>query len=456
MEKCDLTNSEISRYSRQLILPQFGVAGQLKLRNSRVLIVGCGGLGCPCAVYLAAAGVGTIGLVDDDVVELSNLHRQVAHSEHAVGQPKVTSLAARCKEVNSTTNIEEHCLHLTNSNAVSIVNNYDVVVDCTDNLATRYLVNDACAVCGCKPLVSGSALRLEGQMTVYLADRMRTKEEVDSNRPLPQSNRAPCFRCLFPVPPPPTSVQGCSEAGVFGVVPGIIGTMQAAEVLKLLTGVGAVHSGRLLVLDMERNLTRTVVLRDPRPDCAVCGVKSQATPETVRSTDYTEFCGAPDHDKPSSVNLERFHNRITVQQLHSLIQSNEPYLLIDIRPQVEVDLCRLAPCIAFPFQTVLRDSVLAQIQSALDEKLSQSPKRPVPIVLLCHRGNKSRIAATQLASALLSFRLRNSRTQLDSMDTDAVLIPSDLAEEGTDFVVCDVAGGLAAWATEIDPNFPVY
>ncbi|CAH8572925.1 unnamed protein product [Dicrocoelium dendriticum] len=333
---------------------------------------------------------------------------------------------------------------------------YDVVVDCTDNLATRYLVNDACAVCGCKPLVSGSALRLEGQMTVYLADRMRTKEEVDSNRPLPQSNRAPCFRCLFPVPPPPTSVQGCSEAGVFGVVPGIIGTMQAAEVLKLLTGVGAVHSGRLLVLDMERNLTRTVVLRDPRPDCAVCGVKSQATPETVRSTDYTEFCGAPDHDKPSSVNLERFHNRITVQQLHSLIQSNEPYLLIDIRPQVEVDLCRLAPCIAFPFQTVLRDSVLAQIQSALDEKLSQSPKRPVPIVLLCHRGNKSRIAATQLASALLSFRLRNSRTQLDSMDTDAVLIPSDLAEEGTDFVVCDVAGGLAAWATEIDPNFPVY
>ncbi|OON14107.1 ThiF family protein [Opisthorchis viverrini] len=432
---------------------------QLKLRSSRVLIVGCGGLGCPAAVYLAAAGVGTIGLLDDDVVELNNLHRQVGHSEATVGQPKVSSLSKRCREVNSGTNIEECFAHLTSSNALDIVSKYDVVLDCTDNLATRYLINDACAVCGPKPLISGSALRLEGQMTVYLANRMRTKEEVESNRPLPRENRAPCFRCLFPVPPPATTVQGCSEAGVFGVVPGIVGTMQAAEAIKLIAGVGTVHSGRLLVLDMERNLTRTVVLRDPRPDCPVCGEHANFTPDRILQLNYVLFCGAPDHDKPSSVNMDRLRNRITVQQLDELRRLGRPHVLLDIRPEVEVDLCRLTPCLRFPAPTLLRDTVLSQIQEALNEKLKQSNERPVPIVVLCHRGNKSKVAATQLASALSAFRLRTSNTSLtdaaESMDTDHGFIGTSSMHE-PDFTICDVAGGLAAWAAEIDSEFPVY
>ncbi|KAF5399090.1 Adenylyltransferase and sulfurtransferase [Paragonimus heterotremus] len=349
----------------------------------------------------------------------------------------------RCKQINSTTNIEEFNVHLHSSNAVSIINGFDVIVDCSDNLATRYLINDACAVSGPKPLVSGSALRLEGQMTVYLANRPLTKEEIETNSPLPMENRAPCFRCLFPVPPPADTVQGCSEAGVFGVVPGMIGTMQAAEVIKILTGIGAVHSGRLLIVDMERNLTRTVVLRSPRPDCTVCGAMAQASPQSVTLTDYVLFCGTPDHDK----------------QLHDWMQTGEPHILIDLRPQVEIELCRLTPCLYFPMKTLLRDSVLGEIQAALDDKLKHSTKRPIPIVLLCHRGNKSQVAATQLASALLAFRHRNSLTALpttDSVDVDATGDNNGEDGQQANFVICDVAGGLSAWAAEIDPRFPVY
>ncbi|KAA3672674.1 adenylyltransferase and sulfurtransferase [Paragonimus westermani] len=504
------------------------MVGQLKLRDSRVLIVGCGGLGCPAAVYLAAAGVGTIGLVDDDLVELSNLHRQVAHSEASIGQSKVVSLGLRCKQINSTTNIEEFSVHLHSSNAVSIVNRFDVIVDCSDNLATRYLINDACAVCGPKPLVSGSALRLEGQMTVYLANRPLTKEEINANSPLPMENRAPCFRCLFPVPPPADTVQGCSEAGSSGCrlwstcllsrymchplfvpinnsffrlfvrgVPGMIGTMQAAEVIKILTGIGAVHSGRLLIVDLERNLTRTVVLRSPRPDCTVCGTMAQASPQSVALTDYVLFCGAPAHDKLTNFILFCFppapqcqspaseksdHSPGTIsyqvahcvfvfyqfvvygyfsssQQLHDWMQTGEPHILIDLRPQVEVELCRLTPCLYFPMKILLRDSVLGEIQAALDEKLKLSAKRPIPIVLLCHRGNKSQIAATQLASALLAFRHRNPLTALPTTDlVDVGATNGNNGEDGqqTNFVICDVAGGLSAWAAEIDPQFPVY
>ncbi|VDQ04549.1 unnamed protein product [Trichobilharzia regenti] len=253
--------------------------GQLKLRSGRVLIVGCGGLGCPAAVYLAAAGVGLIGLVDDDKVELNNLHRQVAHSESTVNMAKVHSLADRCK-LNSTVNIQTHEIHLDNTNAADIIKDYDVVMDCSDNLATRYLVNEACAVTGPKPLVSGSALR-------------------DPYEDHPGSEyRAPCFRCIYPVPPPATSVQGCSEAGVFGV--GIIGTMQAAEVIKLLTDV---HTGRLFLLDVERNLTRSVKLRERRLDCPVCGDDVLNKSGDKCLTDYVLFCGAPSCDKVGSFPL---------------------------------------------------------------------------------------------------------------------------------------------------------
>ncbi|CAL8078265.1 unnamed protein product [Calicophoron daubneyi] len=449
MEKCELSNAEISRYSRQLILPHFGVTGQLKLRASRVLIVGCGGLGCPAAIYLAAAGVGTIGLVDDDVVELNNLHRQIGHSETAVGKSKVSSLAQHCRQLNSAVLIEEHPVHFQSSNAIEIVERYDVVVDCSDNLATRYLINDACAVSGPKPLVSGSALRLEGQMTVYLANRLRSPEEVQNGVPLPPDARALCFRCLFPTPSPADTTQRCSEAGVLGVVPGIIGTMQAAEVVKIITGIGDVHSGRLFILDMERNLTRTVKLRPPLPDCPVCSDKAPLNPGAVKLTDYVQFCGAPDGDKTPAVNTKSLRNRITVQELHALLSSGSPYLMIDIRTTAEYELCRLVPCLHIPMKELLRDDAISVIQSALNEKLKQFPQRPLPIVLICHRGNQSEVAASQLASALLCARRCNSHTNLESMDVDP-------PPESADFVICDVGGGLAAWAAEINPDFPTY
>ncbi|VDP78223.1 unnamed protein product [Echinostoma caproni] len=394
---------------------------QLKLRSARVLIVGCGGLGCPAAIYLAAAGVGTIGLLDDDTVELNNLHRQVAHSEAAVGKSKVSSLADRCTQLNSTVTVEQHVTHLTSSNAVQVIQKYDLVLDCSDNLATRYLINDACAVSGPKPLISGSALRLEGQMTVYLANRMLTKEEADSDTRLPSSARAPCFRCLYPVPPAADTVQGCSEAGVLGVVPGIIGTMQAAEAIKLITGIGTVHSGRLFVLDMERNLTRTVTLRNPRTDCKACGDEATLNPETIPSMDYVEFCGAPDHDRV-------FFREISEQG---------QWLFGDF--------------ILRTFSFLYRLSFL-YILPPLDLSIFLAPPPPPDsVVLVCHRGNKSRIAALQLASALCSFHQRHSRPDL------TVELSSDAAgDQVPDFVVCDVAGGLAAWASEIDPHFPVY
>ncbi|CAH8438212.1 unnamed protein product [Schistosoma turkestanicum] len=459
MEKCDLTSSEISRYSRQLILPQFGVSGQLKLRSGRVLIVGCGGLGCPAAVYLAAAGVGTIGLVDNDKVELNNLHRQVAHSESTINMSKVHSLANRCTELNSTVNIQTHEIHLDHTNAVGIIEKYDVVVDCSDNLATRYLVNEACAVTGPKPLVSGSALRLEGQMTVYLTKLILSSEEMLSPNNLPAEHRAPCFRCLYPVPPPASSVQGCSEAGVFGVVPGIIGTMQAAEVIKILTGVGDVHTGRLFLLDVERNLTRSVKLREPRPDCPVCGNNAVNNSLDKPLTNYVLFCGAPSCDKPRNMNMTMNSDRITVQQLKSYIDSQLPYLLIDVRSKTEFDICHLKSSIHVPINELFRDSVISEIRQMMDTQISKGATLPFPVILLCYRGNKSAEAAPLLKSALSSFRCSNSDNDL----TDKV---NHLTKEDSkyfngesnhsDFIVCDVAGGLSAWSLEIDPNFPTY
>ncbi|THD23552.1 Adenylyltransferase and sulfurtransferase [Fasciola hepatica] len=370
-----------------------------------------------------------------------------------VGKSKVSSLADRCTQLNSSVKIEHHCTHLTSSNAVDLIKRYDLVLDCSDNLATRYLVNDACAVCGPKPLVSGSALRLEGQMTVYLTNRIRTKEELASGIRLPPEARSPCFRCLYPIPPAADTVQGCSEAGVFGVVPGIIGTMQAAEAIKLITGIGTVHNGRLFILDMERNLTRTVTLRNPRPDCAACGEHANMNEESIPSMNYAEFCGAPDHDKAPSLNLQRFRNRITVHELDQWRKSNTPHLMIDLRPEVEVELCRLKPCLFFPLKILLRDSVISQIYEKLKENLEKFSKRPFPIVLLCHRGNKSRIGAFQLASALCSFRHRHSQTDLPLAGEN---VAGTEESDTSDFVVCDVAGGLAAWANEIDPEFPSY
>uniref|UniRef100_A0A5K3FYQ2 ThiF domain-containing protein n=1 Tax=Mesocestoides corti TaxID=53468 RepID=A0A5K3FYQ2_MESCO len=319
---------------------------QLKLGASRVLVVGCGGLGCPAAVYLAAAGVTNLTLVDDDVVEINNLHRQVMHSENNVGRPKVESLAEKLKSVNSTVRVVTKNVHLTNENACEIISDHDVVLDCTDNLATRYLLNDACAACGPIPLVSGSALRFDGQMTVYLTHRVPERDAPESEakrRKMVDNDRIPCFRCIHPTPPP--AVQACSDAGVLGVVPGIIGTLQAAEVIKILSGIGESMAGRLFMVDMERNSMRSVKLRQARPDCGTCNPANRITPEQVRKTDYVIFCGSPSNDAPRAANMQMSDSRISVQELKEMRDLKKPHLLIDIRPAVEVEICRLTDCL---------------------------------------------------------------------------------------------------------------
>ncbi|CAH8483192.1 unnamed protein product [Heterobilharzia americana] len=322
--------------------------------------------------------------------------------------PKVNSLANRCKELNSTVKIITHKTHLDNTNAIDIIKNYDIVMDCSDNLATRYLINEACAITGPKPLVSGSALRLEGQMTVYLTKQILSEEDISSGNNLISEYRAPCFRCIHPVPPPANSVQGCSEAGVFGVVPGIIGTMQAAEVIKILTGVGDVHIGRLFLLDVERNLTRSVRLREPRSDCPVCGDDILKNNKDRPLTDYVVFCGTPSCDKPRNMNMIMNNRRITVQQLKNYIDSQSSYLLIDIRPKTEFDICHLKSSLHIPFNELFRESVISDIREAIDNGISnKGATLPFPVILLCHRGNKSAEAAPKLGSALMSFRCSN-------------------------------------------------
>ncbi|KAH8030260.1 hypothetical protein HPB51_006692 [Rhipicephalus microplus] len=263
-----LNKDDVSRYSRQMLLPGFGVQGQKALKSASVLIVGAGGLGCPCAAYLAAAGVGKIGIVDFDVVEKSNLHRQILHSEAKVGLSKVDSLVIALRELNSQPEYVRHSAVLESSNALDIIGRYQVVVDASDNAATRYLVNDACVHLGL-PLVSGSALRWEGQLTVY------------------GYRGGPCYRCLFPQPPPTSTVTNCSEGGVIGMVPGVIGCMQALEVVKILTGHGDVCSGKLLLYDGADARWRQVALRGKLPNCDACADPSKAP--AVR--DYAAWCG---------------------------------------------------------------------------------------------------------------------------------------------------------------------
>jgi adenylyltransferase/sulfurtransferase len=261
-----LTEEERRRYARHLTLPGAGEAGQLRLKAARVLIVGAGGLGSPTALYLAAAGVGTLGLVDNDVVDASNLQRQILHTTDAVGQPKLESARAQLHALNPNVRVETHAGWLTSANAMEIVGAYDIVIDGTDNFATRYLVNDACVLLD-KPNVHGSVFQFEGQASVFA------------------THDGPCYRCLYPEPPPPGLVQNCAEGGVFGVLPGMIGTIQAVETLKLILQTGDLLVGRLLMIDALTMRTRTVQF-DRDPECPACGTRT-----ITALIDYEEFCG---------------------------------------------------------------------------------------------------------------------------------------------------------------------
>ncbi|XP_060590470.1 adenylyltransferase and sulfurtransferase MOCS3-like [Ruditapes philippinarum] len=403
-KKDKLINAEISRYSRQLILPEIGVKGQISLGNTSVLIVGAGGLGCPSAVYLAAAGIGCLGLVDFDEVDLSNLHRQILHSEVKVGMQKSLSAAQACNSLNSFVKCVPYHLPLNSSNALDIIQQYDIVLDCTDNVATRYLLNDACILAG-KPLVSGSALRFEGQLTVY------------------NYKGGPCYRCLYPKPPPPETVTNCSDGGVLGVIPGIIGSLQALEAIKIAAGLDSSYSQKLLMYDGLDGTFRTIRLRGRQPTCPVCG----DNPTITQLIDYEQFCGAKATDKDKNIEVLGTNDRITAKEYKSLLDSGQPHVLLDVRQPVEMDICQLPKsAVNIPIGAIHKSSSIDQLSASIDS-LGQTTEQ-VPVICVCRRGNDSQLAVQKIKQELSTHKA----------------------------VIKDIKGGLTAWAKTVDPEFPTY
>jgi sulfur-carrier protein adenylyltransferase/sulfurtransferase len=380
-----LSREEISRYSRHLIMPEVGLEGQKKLKAARVLCVGAGGLGSPLALYLAAAGVGTIGIVDFDVVDASNLQRQILHGTRDVGRPKLASAAERLGDVNPNVRIVPHQTRLTSENAFEIIQNYDIVADGTDNFPTRYLVNDACAMTG-KPNVYASIFRFEGQASVFW------------------TARGPCYRCLYPEPPPPGLVPSCAEGGVLGILPGLLGVIQATETVKLILGVGEPLVGRLLLVDALALKFRELTLRK-NPECALCG----PNPTVTQLVDYEQFCGIPQARQEES--RTQGVPSITVEELKAKMDRGDQFVLIDVREPHEIAINSLEGSIKIPLG-MLPDRV-NQLSSA-DE-----------IVIHCKMGGRSAQAVEFLRTA--GFRK-----------------------------VSNLAGGIDAWAERIDPTMPRY
>jgi sulfur-carrier protein adenylyltransferase/sulfurtransferase len=380
-----LSNAEIARYSRHLILQEVGMAGQARLKRSRVLIVGTGGLGSPLALYLAAAGVGTLGLVDFDVVDESNLQRQVIHGTKDVGRPKLDSAADRLRDVNPHVATELHHTRLTSDNALSIIADYDIVVDGTDNFPTRYLVNDACVLLG-KRNVYGSIFRFEGQLSVF------------------GDTTGPCYRCLFREPPPVGLVPSCAEGGVLGVLPGIIGSMQAAETLKLLLGVGEPLIGRMLLFDALTMEWRSLRVRKD-PDCPVCS----AHPTQHGLIDYVEFCGM---SPPTGVPAVTYAS-MRPRDLAARLRAGEQLTVIDVREPHEWDVVNLAE---FGAQLV----PLGTLASHFDDF-----DRALPLVVHCKAGGRSAKAVQALQAA--------GFTQLWNLE-----------------------GGILGWSDEVDSRKPKY
>jgi len=374
-----LTQAELERYSRQLVLPEIGPQGQQRLKGSSVLVVGAGGLGIPASVYLAAAGVGRIGITDDDVVERSNLHRQTIYSEEDVGRPKARVAGERLRRVNPHIVVEPNELRLSSANALDLLNMYEVVIDCTDNFPARYLINDACVLLG-KPDVYASIFRFDGHASVFYA------------------KKGPCYRCLFPSPPPPETVQDCAVAGVLGVLPGIMGTIQAAEALKLLLGGGEPLTGRLLLFnatDMSFNELRF----KKNKNCPVCGTN----PTIKELIDYEEFCGLK--------SIAPRVGEITPRELKLLMDSPGEIVVLDVREPYEHELCSIKGSKLIPLEELERRA--GELDKGAD------------MVVYCHVGIRSG-RAVQLLTSMGFGRVRNLK------------------------------GGISAWARDVDPNMPIY
>jgi sulfur-carrier protein adenylyltransferase/sulfurtransferase len=378
-----LSNEEIARYSRHLILPEVGLEGQKKLKAARVLTIGTGGLGSPLGLYLAAAGVGTLGIVDFDVVDESNLQRQIIHGTKDVGRPKIASAKDRLLDINPNTNIEAFETRLTSENALELFKEFDVIVDGTDNFPTRYLVNDASVLTG-KPNVYGSIFRFEGQASVFWAEK------------------GACYRCLYPEPPPPGLVPSCAEGGVLGVLPGIVGTIQANEVIKVILGAEGILLNRLLLFDAWKMTFRQLKLRKD-PNCPLCG----ENPTIKELIDYEEFCGlkAPVEEKPAI-------EEITATELKSLFDREEDFQLIDVREPFEYEIARIPNAKLIPLGEIVN-------------RICEIEKGKTTVVQ-CKGGVRSAKAIQYLKDAGFEGRLINLR------------------------------GGIRAWSEDVDSSVPKY
>ena len=376
----ELTREELVRYSRHILLPQVGEEGQRALKRARVLLVGAGGLGSPVALYLAAAGVGTLGLVDFDTVDLSNLQRQILHGSAAIGSSKIDSARDRLLDINPNVSIEPYRTRLTSQNALGVARDYDVIVDGTDNFATRYLVNDTSVLLGI-PNVYGSVYRFEGQASVFGA------------------SDGPCYRCLFRDPPPPNLVPSCAEGGVLGVVPGLVGTIQATETIKLLLGLGETLVGKLLTIDAMKMSFRTLTIQKD-PTCPACG-----THEITELMDYDEFCGGPSAHAVSEI------REIQPSQLASRLKEGEQLEIIDVREPYEWAIGHIP------------GARLVPLASIADEIPRLDKRRET--ILYCKVGARSMHAAQQLVEAGISD-------------------------------VRNLAGGILRWIDEVDPTMARY
>jgi molybdopterin/thiamine biosynthesis adenylyltransferase/rhodanese-related sulfurtransferase len=382
-----LSNEEIARYSRHLILPEVGMEGQQRLKAAKVLLVGTGGLGSPMALYLAAAGVGTLGLVDFDVVDASNLHRQVIHSTPDIGRPKLDSAADKLEAINPNVTVIKHNTMLTSANAMEIFADYDIVADGTDNFQTRYLVNDACVLSG-KPNVYGSIFRFEGQASVFATEE------------------GPCYRCLYPEPPPPGLVPSCAEGGVLGILPGLVGIIQATEVVKLILGAGEPLIGRLLLIDSLSMRFRELKLRK-NPDCPVCGTQ----PTLTALIDYDQFCGItpPAKETTEVANVQNGIPQIGPEELKQRQTSGADFVLLDVREPHEFQIANLGGQL-IPLNDLPKR--VAELDRGKD------------IVVHCKSGGRSQRAAEFLQQQ--GYRVEN------------------------------LAGGITAWSDKVDPKVPKY
>jgi molybdopterin/thiamine biosynthesis adenylyltransferase/rhodanese-related sulfurtransferase len=381
----ELTVDEVKRYSRHLIIPDVGMTGQKRLKNAKVLCVGAGGLGSPALLYLAAAGVGTLGVIDFDVVDESNLQRQIIHGQSDIGRPKALSARDSIKEVNPYVNVIVHDEALSNDNVMEIFSGYDLIVDGTDNFATRYMVNDACVLLG-KPYVWGSIYRFDGQASVFWAEY------------------GPCYRCLYPEPPPPGMVPSCAEGGVLGVLCASIGSIQVNEAIKLLTGIGEPLVGRLMIYDaLEMDYRRLNIKKDP--DCPICG----ENPTITELIDYDAFCGAVSADAQEAAS----GSTITAAELKAMLDGDEKIFLVDVREPNEYEIVSIPGATLIPKDQFLNGSAL--------ERLPQDKR----IVLHCKSGVRSAECLAVVKNAGFS---------------DAV----------------HLGGGVLSWVSTVDPSLPVY